>query len=184
MIGVKLELVVNNNKQAKKQPEKVSIRVILEPNFLMRNPENIPPTIPPMPSSIMVSPRSFCPSDEVFANKPCTHVGSQEKIAQRPIKTAPKTNEPINNFLPFWAEKILSCTCFFWCFSFCQTEDSGNKSTISNANKIGIMPSQKDCRQLPKSTFKPPVNTIPIGNETAKIPKATGRVLAFQISEI
>src|SRR5688572_24479674 len=97
MIPEKVVFKPNNRKDKIKQAEKHMIIALRTPNPLDIHPEKNPPVNPPAPSNIMLKPRCCPPSASV--NKLCTHVGSQEKIAHKPISIEPKMIAPLNKLL-------------------------------------------------------------------------------------
>src|SRR4028118_431441 len=90
---LKKALVLNNTNDKREQAAKQQIIALHRPNTLANQPDTNPPDNPPIPNNIMLNPRSFCASPAVI--KLCTHVGSHEKIAHKPINIVPKVIDPI-----------------------------------------------------------------------------------------
>jgi hypothetical protein len=127
----------------------VAIRVILLPNLFISIPEKTPPVMPPIPSRIMISPRSFCPSCPVASNV-CTHVGNHENMPQSPISTDPKMIDPEIRLALFVLSKIPSP--FFQRSLVCfHLSDSGASRKISSAAITGIIRCRKQYASWKKS---------------------------------
>src|SRR5436853_2924743 len=89
---------LKSRKERMKHAQKHNIIALRTPSAFATQPEKNPPASPPTPNNIMLRPRSPWPS--ASPSKLCTHVGTQLKIAHRPMSIEPKITEPlIKSFL-------------------------------------------------------------------------------------
>src|SRR5580704_16427876 len=93
-MGLKTVLVLNNRKENTEQATKHRIIDLRRPIALTSHPDRKPPVSPPIPNIIILKPRSFWASAK--GSRLCIQVGSQEKMAHRPISIVPKIMEPVN----------------------------------------------------------------------------------------
>src|SRR5690349_5763848 len=89
--------VLNNMNDKTVHTEKQKSMERRKPKALTTQPDRNPPVSPPIPSIIILSPRSFWASP--VAIKLCIHVGIHEKMAHNPINIVPKIIEPITRSL-------------------------------------------------------------------------------------
>src|SRR6478609_4207131 len=106
MTGENDALVLNRIKDNTVHTEKQSNIDLRRPIALVSHPDKKPPVNPPMPSIIMLRPRSFCASP--LSINVCIQVGIHEKIAHMPISIVPKITDPVIKSARWRAAKILS----------------------------------------------------------------------------
>src|SRR3954452_9980024 len=94
MMGENESLVLNIIKDNTVHTEKQSNIDLRRPIAFVSHPDKKPPVRPPIPSIIMLRPRSFCASPLLI--KVCIQVGIHEKIAHMPISIVPKITEPVS----------------------------------------------------------------------------------------
>src|SRR5690606_17208594 len=125
-------------------PVKQVIIALRTPIALEIQPEIKPPVKPPTPRSIMVIPRSACPSE--CGSKLWTQVGIHENIPHKPISIELKIMAPLVRFL------LSSSVCFnFLSETFdvavFQRTDSFRTQNETIASTKGSIPIRKAWRQ-------------------------------------